>query len=147
MQFQRMQYLFLCLFDKLYKIFQAVYKRKGFIAFMLYYPFAKCLRSEIELGSCRHFFKKKASNFIAKFEEKKRAMTLKIYYCSSCVYVTPFFFDKVHNALFPEQCNITNEIDNLKFNFQVHWNYSCVSWIINEILHLLDYMLEEELTL
>ena len=43
-----------------------------------------------------------------------------IYYCSSCVYVTPFFFDKMHNALFPEQCNVTNEIDNLKSNFQVH---------------------------
>ena len=49
----------------------------------------------------------------------------------------------MHNALFPEQCNVTNEIDNLKSNFQVHWNCSFVSWIINEILQTLDYMLEK----
>ena len=129
--------------DKLYKIFQALYKRQGFIACMLYYPFAKCLRSEIELGSCRHFFKKKASNFIAKFEEKKRAMTLKIYIIVLLVPTWHHFSSKMHNALFPEQCNVTNEIDNLKSNFQVHWNCSFVSWIINEILHTLDYMLEK----
>ena len=116
-----MQFLFLCLFDKVYKIFQAVYKRQGFIACMLYYPFAKCLRSEIELGSCRHFFKKKASNFIAKFEEKKRAMTLKIYYCSSCVYVTPFFLQKCimpyfrNNAISKKQ---KNNGHNLKIQFK-----------------------------